>query len=51
MKCGASKFLCRTAALAFAPICFVHLEWQGIKADTPGYQELMSSLPISKPHG
>ena len=29
------SFICRTAALAFVPICFVHLSWQRIKADTP----------------
>ena len=29
------SFVRRTAALAFVPIHFVHLAWQGIKADTP----------------
>ena len=29
------SFVCRTAALAFVPIRFVHLAWQEIKADTP----------------
>ena len=29
------SFICRTAALAIVPIRFVHLAWQGIKADTP----------------
>ena len=29
------SFVRRTAALAFAPIRFVRLAWQGIKADTP----------------
>ena len=29
------SFVRRTAALAFVPIHFVRLAWQGIKADTP----------------
>ena len=29
------SFVCRTAAVAFPPIHFVCLTWQGIKANTP----------------
>ena len=28
-------FVCRISALSLVPICFVHLTWQEVKADTP----------------
>ena len=39
------SFICRTAALVFVLICFVHLAWQQI---LQSYQEWMNLLHISK---
>ena len=45
------SFICRTAALVFVPVCFVHLAWQRIKADTPELPRIDEFITYLKQDG